>query len=620
MTAFGFSITALTLSGPSVPDAHIELTDGLNVITGPSDTGKTFIAQCIDFALGARSRPREIPEASSYDTVRLSLRLRGSQFVSTLQRSFRGGDLLLRTEGEGERTLASKHDARSEDTVSHYLLTLCGLQNKRVRTNQRGTTRQLSFRDLAKLVIVDEEAVISETSPLLTGQVIHKTTESNVFRLLLTGVDDSSVVETPEARLAKSRLEAKVEVIEELRARVEQEIAERRIVSNIEELRARLVAVEATFATASERLAAEQASLSAIEQRRRDAWSRLRRIESRVNVLTELQERFGLLEQQYVSDTHRLETISEAGIRLAQMWEERCPVCGALAQHHDAEHRSRSSPPSQVASACTAEAAKIRTLLLDLQSTRAANTTELARLAEQRQTDQIVLDQANAEIRETLQPRVQEALTSFRQSQLVRDDVRVAIELLERRASLEGMQVAIQTPSASGGTSSPSAAIRTSEAEAFSQEAENVLRAWQFPGLDRVTFSESTQDLVISGRARASHGKGVRAITHAAFNIALMKYCGCRAMPHPGFVVIDSPLVVYREPDAGEDGFSADVKTAFFQSLANCENCQIIIMENEDPPTELDSRANVIRFTGTDLGRRGFIPSGPMPAGSSSGA
>ena len=79
-------------------------------------------------------------------------------------------------------------------------------------------------------------------------------------------------------------------------------------------------------------------------------------------------------------------------------------------------------------------------------------------------------------------------------------------------------------------------------------------------------------------------------------------------MPHPGFVVLDSPLVVYREPDAGEDGFSEDVKNSFYESLADYEGTQVLILENEDPPSQLEASANIIKFTGTDRGRRGFIP------------
>jgi hypothetical protein len=80
-------------------------------------------------------------------------------------------------------------------------------------------------------------------------------------------------------------------------------------------------------------------------------------------------------------------------------------------------------------------------------------------------------------------------------------------------------------------------------------------------------------------------------------------------MPHPGFVLVDSPLVVYREPDTDEGGFSHDVKDAFYQSIAeDFRASQVIIFENEDPPSELGADANIIRFTGAFHGRQGFIP------------
>jgi hypothetical protein len=190
-------------------------------------------------------------------------------------------------------------------------------------------------------------------------------------------------------------------------------------------------------------------------------------------------------------------------------------------------------------------------------------------------------------------------------------------EYTYRRAiELQGRVSELQSLSASLGLSVPgnnvelgSARVRSDEAEAFSQEVESLLRSWHFPGLDRVTFSEGDQDIVISGRARASHGKGVRAIAHAAFNLALLRFCLKEEMPHPGFVLIDSPLVVYREPDTDEGGFSHDVKDAFYWSIAeDFHASQVIIFENEDPPSELSGDANIIRFTGTSHGRQGFIP------------
>jgi DNA repair ATPase RecN len=39
----GFIITKLVLQGVNVKQALIEFKQGLNVITGPTDTGKTFV-------------------------------------------------------------------------------------------------------------------------------------------------------------------------------------------------------------------------------------------------------------------------------------------------------------------------------------------------------------------------------------------------------------------------------------------------------------------------------------------------------------------------------------------------------------------------------------------------
>jgi len=325
--------------------------------------------------------------------------------------------------------------------------------------------------------------------------------------------------------------------------------------------------------------------------------------------LRELQRRFALLEQQYLSDLRRLESIAEAGARLGQMNEERCPVCGATAEHQEHEHQKAEAAPEDVAQSCLAEAAKIRLLISDLRLTRADNDREVARLDELSMQAKERVRIVASQLTEMLKPRVEVALQRLLESQANRDTYRRALELHGRMNELQGLQADLGLAAPGKGAELESARVRSDEAEAFSKEVESLLRDWHFPGLDRVTFSEGDQDIVISGRTRASHGKGVRAIAHAAFNLALLKFCHKEERPHPGFVLIDSPLVVYREPDTDEGGFSHDVKDAFYRSLARqFQSSQAIIFENEDPPSDLGDDANIIRFSGAQRGRQGFIP------------
>jgi hypothetical protein len=296
------------------------------------------------------------------------------------------------------------------------------------------------------------------------------------------------------------------------------------------------------------------------------------------------------------------------------MREERCPVCGALAEHHSRPHQRLSADPEEVLLASRAEAAKIRILMSDLKVTLVENGDEVERLTRERDQIRSELEVISAEIRERVEPRLQAVLQRLQETQAQRDRLLRALDLFQQADQLERMQSETILISPSAPASGPATIVGSDEAEIFSKEVEALLRAWHFPNLDRVTFSEQDQDVVISGRRRASHGKGVRAITHAAFNLALLKYCLSKSMPHPNIVLIDSPLVVYREPDTDESGFAPDVKDAFYRSLANdFMESQVIILENEDPPADIREVANVIHFTGSATGRSGFIPTSDSP-------
>jgi len=149
--------------------------------------------------------------------------------------------------------------------------------------------------------------------------------------------------------------------------------------------------------------------------------------------------------------------------------------------------------------------------------------------------------------------------------------------------------------------------------DGFAQEVQKVLAAWNFPELGRVVFSEAQDDIVISGQDRASHGKGVRALTCSAFITGIMRHCAQNKLPHPGLVVLDSPLTAYKDPDApGTDGArfrKAGVKEAFYRALAG-ELCpgQFIILENQEPPTDVVPKIVYHHFSKSDVGRYGFFP------------
>ena len=610
LNKYGFKLIRLSLTGHKLEEAAITFSEGLNVISGPSDTGKTYILQCINFIFGGKTPPKPIREAEGYDSISLVISPWDSQKEMKLTRSLKGGALTLSAKGCPIRTLSQKHSVKSVDCVSRFLLDLTGLDGKWARKNKNRETDSVSFRDIARLIVVDEEEVIGQRSPYLSGIPTSATKERSVFRLLLTGVDDSSITAIEDLKISKVRKEAKVEIIQKLLDESIEKLNEIGLQLDENAVRQANEDVSTELEKVNAEISAEQNAISIIEKQRRSLWKDHKRAQSKLAVLLELHTRFNLLSDHYRSDLARLKAISEAGVRLAQMPEEICHVCGALPEHHRDEHMVDGGL-EEMAKSCAAEALKIRALIEDLSETSKSNDFQIKADTAYAQRIHAELIEANNTIKEELQPRFQTLTTKI--SELT-DRQLVFLRALYLYESAGGFRAQlgilseekIQKLGKDAFTN-----LSASEAEEFCKEVEAVLREWKFPDIDRVTFSESDDDVIISGRKRNSHGKGVRAITHTAFNLGLLRFCRNQLMPHPGLLIVDSPLVVYRQAndpnsDPEDKRFSIDVKEAFYRSLSSAEDIQVIICENDEPPADLN--ANIIHFTKSNEGRYGFIP------------
>jgi hypothetical protein len=143
----------------------------------------------------------------------------------------------------------------------------------------------------------------------------------------------------------------------------------------------------------------------------------------------------------------------------------------------------------------------------------------------------------------------------------------------------------------------------------FSKTIEKILQDWHFPNATDVYFDEVTRDVVIDGRPRGSRGAGLCAITYAAFVVGLFDYCRSRKMPHPGFVILDSPLLAYKEPKGEDEGIAGtDLKLKFYEHLQRfAGDQQVFIVDNTEPPASFQTMA--LQFTANpEIPRYGLFP------------
>lgn len=611
----GFFIESLTLKGPAKADAQLTFADGLNVVSGASDTGKSFALSCIDFAFGASSPPRPIPESAGYDAVVLAVISRRTKVRFVFERGLAGRDVKFTkfdADGAplGETLVAAKHSPTDPNTLSGILLELSGLYGKQVRKNKQGVRRTLSFRDIAFLSVVDEERIIACRPPHLSGRPVEKTLEGEVFRLLVTGNDSGgghSVVPSKQVAGAEAKLELLGSMITEAEARFSA------MGVNSDTVDAELTAIQSTKTAAIEEYERSRLEVASLEASLAEHAQAMRQARARQQVVNGLTKRFTLLDEHYKADTERLHAIEESGKLLEALPSKECPVCGAAPDDHRPSEQFR---PDEVEVGARAEAVKIGELRRDLRKVLEELEAENSGLEIRAEHGRAELERIQLTIENELMPRVKESAAVLQSQDSRRDLLIRAKSSLDQLDHLRAHASELEEATTAPTPTSPVIATRasTGEMEAFVEAVQELLEAWKYPGLERVVFSEDDQDLVISGQTRISHGKGVRALTCSAFVVGLLRHCRSKQLPHPSVVLLDSPLVAYRGPDSNTDGAEdnqlrmAGVKEAFYRSLADGDaKGQVIVFENEDPPTNMGGAFTRTHFSKSAAGRYGFF-------------
>jgi hypothetical protein len=612
----GILLRYLAYFGPDKSTADLSLAPGLNVICGASETGKSFIVETIDFMLGQENPVRDIPERDGYDRIRLSIESTGWPPL-TLDRSVEGGNFRayeeLLTDGSPQseaETLRWKHSAARQDTLSCALLERTGLISKVLRRNAAGETRSLSFRDLARLCVVTEEEIQGRGSPLLSGQYTSATGEYAAFKLLLTGTDDSALVAAKDVSGRREQDTGKIELLDQMIADLQSELDEEGVEEN--ELNDQLARLDESIRAQNEALAAVQRALDSVLERRGAVAREVRSRRTRVAEIDELVERFGLLDSHYQTDLDRLAAIHESGSLFVHLEQQPCPLCGALPgdQHLNSECEGNTEA---VVKAADAEMGKITHLRRELAYTASSLTTERKDLLKSLEQFDEQYEACEQELNEIASPAVSTERASYNQLVSERAEVRFKLEKVDRlnRLTAQRAELDAEQTETAGSPSATKTRISKNVGDEFAQTVEGILQEWHFPSASRVFFDEGKRDFQIAGKDRGSTGKGLRAITHAAVKIGLMEFCRERNLPHPGFVVLDSPLLAYWKPEGDEDDLrGTDLKEMFYRYLMGMhKGCQVIIVENERPPDFVSLDGNIIVFTkNPHQGRYGFFP------------
>lgn len=613
-------IRFIVFVGPMKEPAEIKFGSGLNLIYGPSNTGKSSVLDGIDFMLGAEKPLKELPEHEGYDQVYLGVEFSDSERF-TFVRSIEGGDFecfegLHKSKPQDVKPiiLRPKTETKKIRSISSFILEKVNLSNKKLKKNAQNGLVSLTLRNSLDLAIINEANIQKESSPYISTQYTKITEHKSRLKFILTGVDDSSLLPAEVEKKSLSRA-AKIEVLKELIEEQGNSLGDiSSLESSLTELREQDDRLSKTIVEERSTLDANEEIYNNLVNNRAALREQLELKNKRINEIIEMLSRFKLLQKQYTSDISRLESIAETGVLLEALPSEKCPTCGRHISD-DEIHQNCDADIKDIISAATSEKSKIEGLYEELQFTVNNLNSELELINDQLPDISKRISSIAKELA-IVNPELVDRRTNYSELFNIKSKIYTSIEQHEQLILLTKKKEELESSAPKKESKDKDESERTLPTSALfklSESVKHLLQEWNLPNSSDVHFDKETDDFVINGKHRISNGKGYRAITHAAATLGLMKYTEDNEFPHLGFSILDSPLLAYEEPDNEEDDLSGtDVNIKFFDSLAAWKSKQIIVFENKKSiPGKYCSGEQVVQFTKKNSGRYGFFPTKP---------
>ncbi|MCC6448443.1 MAG: hypothetical protein IT215_07145 [Chitinophagaceae bacterium] len=602
----GFIVTKLVLVGPQLQPAIVDFKKGLNVISGPTNTGKTFIFECLDFMMGASKLDRIVSQAKGYQTVFLEIESSSKRY--TLERAIKGGDFKLYNCKYADiinttpSVISSKHSKDDNDSASAFLLKLNNLLGKEIRSNDKGAKRTLSYRDICHLLLVDENQIITKGSPLASDNFITRTPQLNAVKLIVSGIDDNAIITKQTAKVINSK-KGKIELLDEIILKIKDSNPLLKDGNNIS---TELESIDKMLNFSKEAHNKLLVEFTDHDTKRSSISKNKHKKEEYLIDLQETLSRSTLLKEYYDSDVKRLKSTIEAGVLLSEnnTNSRNCPYCSS-----DIKSNVNPIEITQTINACEKEIEKISILVQELNKTvqlinaeKEAVNKEIADYSKELMSIENYLDaNINKKLNDyfdqinTLNEKKNKLLVSKYQENSISEYV----------SFKNSLSLAVKQPKEKGSYDALSASLM----QPISNTILKILKDCNYNKFETVTFSESNMDFVLGNEDRKLFGKGFRAITYAIVILALTENTKSKDYTI-SIPIFDSPLVTYSKPKADGEGIAKDLAMDFYRYCANISTCdQIIIFENEVPPLDIAEKMHHIVFT--DIkgdGRQGFIP------------
>ena len=590
-----FVIASKTESGERI-GSTLDLAPGLNIVYGPSNTGKTLILDCVDFMLGGEARRLYKPALRIY-AVTMILDVDGAEVSLYRELDEKKNDIIVISKAPGIEggtyTVGAK--TKDKDTISSLWLKLMGIDKdvKIIRQIEDSMEQALTVRTFYHFFVINENRISGENSILKAGSQTYTknipvpTITSLIYLAKeLNYISPNGAPKTSSKIITVKRTTAQSIVDGSVNA-----MRERETISIKNDDPRTVEEIQTEINEILEQISAAEDSLQKTTDRDQIVTNQLIEITSAIAESTILKNRYNALRTQYESDMRRLTFIAEADIHKGKIPKlDHCPFCNGELPKEKTQ---------SCLDAAIAEADKIELRIKDLQYADEALSKEMDKLQSQREALVREQQQVQAAIRGELRPQV-EAL---------RDKLAIFTAALEKAKAKEMLKhftevlneqlLRIKNEDEFSNDFDVREKIREVLQEPLERLLTEILEKCNYDNYVGSRFDEDMCDVVVNGSEKLSQGQGFRAFLNSVMALAVQEMLNEFNMHMPHLLVMDSPILSLkeREEDKGTEITSDSMRGGLFQYMIEHEkNRQTIILENEIPTLDY-STANIIHFT-----------------------
>lgn len=565
-----YYIKKITMTGKGVETSSVELQPGVNILYGSSNTGKSYVAECIDYMMG--NEETRIDDNKGYDRIHIEFDVDGAYL--SMERML--NTTKIKVVSTVQDIESGEYTLEGNNRICHVWLKLIGIDAKhRINKSAHCQREELSNRAFDQIFVLREKKIDAEGSILLPSEHSREPVAKAALLFLMTGEDHDDGKDYDKPDIHKAKKEAVVAFADEQLKTIQDQENELKLDPDAETP----VQIEKRMTTILSEIDHTESEIKSLIEENKEIGATIYQIDKELTECRVLEDRYRSLQSQYRSDLKRLtfmaegEHITKDGVVQPQA----CPFCG------NAMGKEKEESCMEAASV---EVARITPKIVDLKSVQKSLKTEIADKEAQREKLQARMKELEDKVSQELQPKVdllREELSRFSLA-LTLHSKKTAYEDVSER--IRGNLIAFKSK-----PEPPNFKINEYYGEEFMTRfhaiLDKLLTECKFDDYRTSEFDLKAFDIKVNQTKKKSYGQGFRAFLNVILSMAVQEYLAQYGEYRPKIFVMDSPVLSLKEDVDDSELASESMKSSLFKYIINhpCAE-QIIIIENELPPVD----------------------------------